>query len=101
MKTGQADVLMKGRVETARLMKAVLHKEYGLRSGKILSHVAAFEVPDYDRSIFVMNITPDLAQKAQILQNAVQVARSIVIGKPRVAPIAAVETVNPAMLAPA
>lgn len=103
VKMGNANVLMKGQVETARLMKAVLNKEYGLRKGTILSHVAVFEVPDYDRFIFVtdaaMNLAPDLEQKAQIAQNAVLVARSIGIDKPRVAPIAAVETVNPAMQA--
>ncbi|CAH0345667.1 phosphate butyryltransferase [Bacillus sp. CECT 9360] len=103
VKLNQADVLMKGQVETARLLKAVLNKEYGLRTGNLLSHVAVFEVPDYDRLIVVtdaaMNITPDLQQKAQIITNAVKVARSIGIDKPKVAPIAAVETVNPAMQA--
>ncbi|RFU60264.1 phosphate butyryltransferase [Bacillus sp. V59.32b] len=103
VKLNQADVLMKGQVETARLLKAVLNKEYGLRTGHILSHVAVFEVPDYDRLIVVtdaaMNIAPDLQQKVQIVINAVKVARSIGIEKPKVAPIAAVETVNPAMQA--
>lgn len=103
VRLNQADVLMKGKVETARLLKAVLNKDYGLRSGQTLSHVAVFEVPDYDRFIIVtdaaMNIAPDLQQKAQVVTNAVKVARSIGIEKPKVAPIAAVETVNPAMQA--
>ncbi|WP_261129370.1 phosphate butyryltransferase [Bacillus sp. Marseille-Q3570] len=98
---GQADVLMKGMVPTARILKAVLNKEYGLRTGKVLSHVAAFEVSGYDRLVFVtdaaMNITPDLQQKADIIQNAVDVAVKIGIETPRVAPIAAVEVVNPSM----
>ena len=71
--------------------------------GNVLSHVAVFEVPNYDRLIFVtdaaMNIAPDLEQKAQIIQNAVEVAQAIGIDMPKVAPIAAVEVVNPAMQA--
>ena len=84
-------------------MKAVLNKEWGLRKGSVLSHVAAFEVPNYDRLIFVtdaaMNIAPDVTQKAAIIQNTVEVARAIGIDLPKVAPIAAVEVVNPAMQA--
>ncbi len=98
---GEADVLMKGMVSTARILKAVLNKEYGLRTGKVLSHVAAFEVTGYDRLIFVtdaaMNITPDLQQKAEIVQNAVGVAVRIGVENPKVAPITAVEVVNPSM----
>ncbi|WP_221565470.1 phosphate butyryltransferase [Alkalihalobacillus sp. TS-13] len=99
--SGQAEVLMKGMVPTARILKAVLNKEYGLRTGKVLSHVAAFEVTGYDRLVFVtdaaMNITPDLQQKADIIQNAVDVAVKIGVETPKVAPIAAVEVVNPSM----
>ncbi|MFC7394153.1 phosphate butyryltransferase [Scopulibacillus cellulosilyticus] len=97
----KADVLMKGLLPTAVLLKAVLNKEYGIRSGKTLSHVAAFEVPGYKQLIFVtdpgMNITPDLEQKADIINNAVQVARSVGCDQPKVALLAAVETVNPKM----
>jgi phosphate butyryltransferase len=90
--------------EAAELsVKAVLNKEWGLRKGSVLSHVAAFEVPNYDRLIFVtdaaMNIAPDVTQKAAIIQNTVEVARAIGIDLPKVAPIAAVEVVNPAMQA--
>jgi phosphate butyryltransferase len=103
VKNGEADVLMKGNVPTATILKAVLNKEYGLRKGKVLSHVAVFEVPNYERFIFVtdvaMNIAPDVEQKVSILQNAVAVANSIGIDMPKVAPIAAVEVVNPAMQA--
>lgn len=99
----EASVLMKGNIPTSMLLKSVLNKEYGLRAGSVLSHVAAFEVPDYDRLIFVtdaaMNISPDLDQKAQIVKNAVAVATSIGIENPRVAPIAAVEVVNTNMQA--
>ncbi|MFC0298221.1 phosphate butyryltransferase [Geobacillus jurassicus] len=97
----EADALMKGHVPTATLLKAVLNKEYGLRAGKVLSHVAVFEVPEFDRLVIVtdaaMNIAPDLEQKVQIVNNAVSVARSIGIERPKVAALAAVETVNPAM----
>ncbi|MCK6257635.1 phosphate butyryltransferase [Fictibacillus sp. KIGAM418] len=101
--SGQADIVMKGLIPTADLLKAVLHKENGLRTGKILSHVAAFEVPGYDRLLFVtdsgMNIAPNLQQKAQIIENAVQVARGIGVEMPKVAVLAAVESVNTAMQA--
>ncbi|MDW0111326.1 bifunctional enoyl-CoA hydratase/phosphate acetyltransferase [Sporosarcina aquimarina] len=100
---GQAQVLMKGNIPTATLMKAALRKESGLRTGNVLSHVAAFEVSGYDRLFFItdsaMSITPDLQVKAQIIQNAVTVARSCGIEMPIVVPLAAVETVNPAMQA--
>ncbi|HDX9580532.1 phosphate butyryltransferase [Bacillus cytotoxicus] len=100
---GEADVLMKGNIPTANILKAVLNKEWGLRKGGVLSHVAAFEVPNYDRFIIVtdaaMNIAPDVQQKAAIAQNAVEVARAIGVEIPKVAPIAAVEVVNPAMQA--
>ncbi|MCU5377570.1 phosphate butyryltransferase [Bacillus cereus] len=101
VRNGEADVLMKGNIPTANILKAVLNKEWGLRKGSVLSHVAAFEVPNYDRLIFVtdaaMNIAPDVTQKAAIIQNTVEVAQAIGIDLPKVAPIAAVEVVNPAM----
>lgn len=101
--SGEADVLMKGNVPTATILKEVLNKEYGLRTGNVLSHVAAFEVPGYEQLIFVtdaaMNVEPDLNQKIQIVQNSVQVARGLGIELPKVAPLAAVEVVNPAMQA--
>ncbi|KAB2456355.1 phosphate butyryltransferase [Bacillus cereus] len=103
VRNGEADVLMKGNIPTANILKAVLNKEWGLRKGSVLSHVAAFEFPNYDRLIFVtdaaMNIAPDVTQKAAIIQNTVEVARAIGIDLPKVAPIAAVEVVNPAMQA--
>ncbi|VDH00201.1 Phosphate acetyltransferase [Lysinibacillus sphaericus] len=101
--TGEAQVLMKGNLPTAALMKVALRKEAGLRTGNVLSHVAAFEIPGYDKLYFVtdsaMSITPDLQVKAQIIQNAVTVARACGIDVPVVVPLAAVESVNPAMQA--
>lgn len=103
VKANEANVLMKGNIPTASILKAVLNKEYGLRTGAVLSHVAVFEIPGYDRFTIVtdaaMNIAPDLEQKAQIVRNAVQVAHSIGIEMPKVAPLAAVELVNPSMQA--
>ncbi|NWQ39934.1 phosphate butyryltransferase [Bacillus sp. EB106-08-02-XG196] len=101
--TKEATVLMKGNIPTGALLKAVLNKEYGLRTGNVLSHVAVFEVPDFSRFTIVtdagMNIAPDLEQKAQMIKNAAALARAIGIECPKVAPIAAVEVVNPAMQA--
>lgn len=103
VKLNEADVLMKGHVPTATILKAVLNKEYGLRTGSVLSHVAVFEIPHFDRFTIItdaaMNIAPDLEQKAQIIKNAVGVAKSIGINTPLVAPLAAVEVVNPVMQA--
>ncbi|WP_071460073.1 phosphate butyryltransferase [Bacillus massilinigeriensis] len=97
----EADVLMKGNIPTAALLKAVLHKEHGLRTGNVLSHAAVFEIPGFDRLIIVtdaaMNIAPDLHQKAQIITNTVGIAKAAGIEKPKVAPLAAVEVINPAM----
>lgn len=98
-----SDILMKGNIPTSTILKAVLNKEYGLRTGSVLSHVAAFEIPGYEKLIFVtdaaMNIAPDVTEKAQIVQNAVNVANSIGVSTPKVAPLAAVEVVNPNMQA--
>ncbi|SKA79389.1 phosphate butyryltransferase [Caloramator quimbayensis] len=97
----KADMVMKGLVDTATFLRAVLDKEKGLRTGKILSHVAVFDVPALQRIILVsdaaMNIAPDLMTKKQILENAVQVAKAIGIDTPKVAVVAAVEVVNPDM----
>ncbi|MBM7701600.1 phosphate butyryltransferase [Metabacillus iocasae] len=99
----EAQLLMKGHLSTSIILKAVLNKEYGLRTGSVLSHVAVFEVPSYDQFVFVtdaaMNIQPTLQEKAQILTNAVQVAQAVGIKTPKVAPIAAVEVVNENMQA--
>ncbi|RHW41131.1 phosphate butyryltransferase [Neobacillus notoginsengisoli] len=99
----KANVLMKGHVQTSVILKAVLDRDFGLRSESILSHTAVFEVPGYNRPILVtdaaMNIAPDLAEKAAIVKNASLLAQSIGISVPKVAPICAVETVNSKMQA--
>jgi len=101
VREGKARILMKGLIKTSVLLKAVLDKETGLRTGEVLSHVAVVEAPALDRLILVtdggMIIKPTLEQKVSIINNAVKVAKMIGIEMPRVACIAAVETVNPDM----
>lgn len=101
VKGGDADFIMKGFVSTGDLLKAVLDKEFGLRTDQLLSHVAFFESPYYHKIFCVtdaaMNIAPDLEAKVQIILNAVKACHGIGIGNPKVAVAAAVETVNPKM----
>lgn len=98
---GKADMVMKGLVDTSIILKAVLNKEVGLRTGNILSHVAVFDVKGYDRLFFItdaaMNLSPDLQGKKQIIENACVVAHALDIEKPKVAAICAKEKVNPKM----
>lgn len=97
--SGEAHLLMKGLMSTASILRAVLDKEIGLRTGRILSHVMIYELPGYDRLFFLtdggMNMFPDLKQKADIVNNAVEVAQAIGITEPKVAALSAVEVVNP------
>lgn len=99
--SGKADMMMKGLVDTATFLRAVLNKEVGLRTGKQMSHIAIFEVPGYDRLLFVtdaaFNMYPELKEKIDIIKNAVQVAHALENNMPKVAPICAVEVVNPSM----
>ncbi len=101
VKEKKADMLMKGKVSTAGLLKAVLDKEKGLRAGKLLSHVAVVEVKKYPKLMLVtdggMNIRPDVIKKVEILKNAIEVAKKLGIKKPKAACLTAVETVNPDM----
>jgi phosphate butyryltransferase len=96
---GQADIAMKGKVETSDYLRAALSKELGLRTGRLFTHVAAFEIPGFDRLIFISDagvvVAPDLEQKVQIVQNAIYVAHALGISLPRVAVLAATEVVNP------
>jgi phosphate butyryltransferase len=101
VRTGEAQMLMKGMVSTGTFLRGVLNKELGLRQRALLSHVALFETAEPKRLVLftdvAMNIAPDLAQKAQILENAVDLAHRLGVERPRAAVIAAVETVNPDM----
>lgn len=99
--SGKADILMKGLIDTSVIMKQVLDKEIGLRAGKVISHVAVFDVSTYHKLLFVtdaaMNISPDLNQKKEIITNTVELAHSMGIDVPKVAVIAAKEKVSPKM----
>lgn len=101
VKKGDADILMKGFLSTGTFLKAVLDKEGGLRQSQILSHVAFFESPYYHKLLGVtdvaMNIAPDFDTKLHILNNAVEACHRIGIRNPKVAVVAAIETVNPKM----
>lgn len=98
VRKGQAQMVMKGLLTTADILRAVLDKEIGLRTGRVLSHVAIMEPRGYGRLLLMtdggMNIAPDLKQKAQMIENAVGVAQKLGQPYPKVAVIAAFEQVN-------
>ena len=101
VRSGQADLLMKGSLHTDELLQAVLDREQGLRTDRRLSHVFVIDIPDQPRLLFVtdgaINIAPDLSVKRDICQNAIELAHALGIERPRVALLCAVETVNAAM----
>jgi len=100
---GNADFLMKGMLNTSDLLKAVLNKEKGIRGQGMLSHVMLYDVSTYHKLISLtdggMVMYPELKDKIGIINNAVMVAHKLGIENPKVAPICAVEVVNPSMQA--
>lgn len=94
----QGDILMKGKVGTSSLLKCVLNKEWGLRTGNLLSHIALFEVETYHKLIAVtdvaMNIAPNLKDKISIVNNSVAFLNRLGYVMPKVAVLGAVEMVN-------
>ena len=98
---GEADFLMKGIVDTATLMKAVLNKEWGLRTKSLLSHIMVYEIDTYPKLIYLtdggMNLYPDLEQKIKIIENGVQVAKAMGNETVKVACLAAKEIKDPKM----
>ncbi|HCX61533.1 MAG TPA: phosphate butyryltransferase [Clostridiales bacterium] len=98
---GKADFIMKGKLQTADLLKAVVNKEKGLRTGSVMSHVAILEIPAYHKLIAVtdggMMMYPNLEEKKQIIENVVNVFLAMGYESPKVAVLTAVETVNPKM----
>ncbi len=98
---GKADILMKGKVTTAQLLKGVLNKEYGIQYRSFLSHFALFEIPNYHKLLSItdvaLNILPNLEHKVHILNNAVNFIRKIGVHKPKVAALSAIEMVNEKM----
>ena len=98
---GKADMYMKGLIDTKNFLKSVLDKEVGLRTGSALSHVSVFEVPTIDHLLFLTDVAfmtyPTLEDKVNIINNTVPVAKACGVAMPKVAPLAAVEVVNPKM----
>lgn len=103
VRSNQADILMKGKVGTSTLLKAVLNKEWGLRTGALLSHIAIFEVEAYHKLIAVtdvaMNIAPNLQDKIAIVNNSVACLNKLGVELPKVAVLGAVEMVSENMQA--
>lgn len=99
--TGDAQILMKGMVQTRTVLKEVLQKEHDLRNQSVLSHVALVDLPGNNRQLLLtdaaMNITPTTEQLKQIADNAIEVAHRIGISQPKVAMISSAETFNPKM----
>jgi len=101
VREGQAEILMKGSLHTDELLSAVVAKETGLRTGRRISHVFIMDVPTYHKVLMVtdaaINIAPTLEDKADICQNAIDLAQSLGVARPKVAILAAVETINSKM----
>ncbi|MBC7262951.1 MAG: bifunctional enoyl-CoA hydratase/phosphate acetyltransferase [Chloroflexi bacterium] len=96
---GHADVGMKGKIETGDFLRAALDREMGLRVGRLFTHVAVFEIPGFERLVFVTDsgvvVAPTMEQKVEIVQNAIDVAQKLGVETPKVAILAATEMVNP------
>ena len=103
VRNGRADIVMKGLIHTADILRAVLNRENGIRGDGILSHVSVLYSPSLNRRLFLTDIAmvmyPDLDKKIQLVKNAVSLTRHTGVSCPRVAPLCAVETLNPAMQA--
>ena len=101
--SGEADFAMKGLLDTSVILKAVLNKEWGLRTDSLLSHVMVYEVPSYDKLLVTtdggMNIEPDYDQKVKILKNAIEATKPLGLKHIKVACLAAKEKVNSKMQA--
>src|SRR5690606_83161 len=102
-RNGEVEILIKGSLHTDELMSAVVASASGLRTKRRVSHCFVIQTPHYPRPFLVtdaaVNLEPGLMQKADIVQNAIDLAHVLGIGTPRVAILAAVETVNPSMQA--
>ena len=99
VRSGEAEFLMKGIIDTSLLLRVALNKETGLNAGRLASHVAVIEVPTYHKLLIVtdaaLNIAPDLSAFVDIIDSAVAVANALEVKTPKVALLAAVEKVNP------
>jgi phosphate acetyltransferase len=101
VRSGKAELLMKGSLHSDELLGAVTKRETGLRTGRRISHVFVMDVPTHRETLFItdaaVNIAPDLQAKRDIVQNAIDLYAGLGLGTPRVAILSAVETVNPAI----
>lgn len=101
VKDGKADMYMKGLIDTKSFLKSVLDKEVGLRTGNPLSHVCVFDIKGMDKLLFLTDVAfmtyPTLEDKVHIIENTVQICNACGVMNPKVAPLAAVEVVNPKM----
>ncbi|CAK7065400.1 bifunctional enoyl-CoA hydratase/phosphate acetyltransferase [Tissierella carlieri] len=101
--SGKANFIMKGLVDTSILLKAVLNKEWGLRTDSLLSHVMLYDIPNYSKLIYLtdggMNLQPTLEDKVKIIENAVTVAKALGKEEVKVACLAAKEKLDPKMVA--
>ncbi len=98
---GKVDMYMKGLADSKTFLKSILDKEVGLRTGSALSHVCVFEVPGIEQLLFLTDVAfmtyPTLEDKVSIIKNTIPVAKACGVEVPKVAPLAAVEVVNPKM----
>lgn len=98
IKSGKADLLMKGNIDTATMLKAVMDKQNNLRSNKYLTHVAAIESPNYNRLLLTTDggVNPTLSEKLvdSIIENALQVTDALNNPKPNIAMLALIEKVS-------
>ncbi len=98
---GKADMYMKGLIDTKGFLKSVLDKEVGLRTGKPLSHVCVFDIEGIDHLLFLTDVAfipyPTLEDKVNIIHNTLEITKACGIENPKVAPLAAVEVINPKM----
>ncbi|HKT84133.1 MAG TPA: bifunctional enoyl-CoA hydratase/phosphate acetyltransferase, partial [Solirubrobacterales bacterium] len=101
VRQGRAELLMKGSLHTDELLGAVVARETGLRTGRRISHVFIMDVPTYHKVLLItdaaISIAPTLEDKVDICQNAIDLARSLGVATPKVAILAAVETVTTKM----
>jgi phosphotransacetylase len=98
---GRVQAIMKGRISTEDLILSAISASTGLRTARRMSHVYAMDVPTYPKPLFItdamINIAPGLTEKREICQNAIDLAHGLGIPAPKVALLAAVETINPKM----
>ena len=99
IREGEGDFLMKGRMQTADLLRQVVNKETGLRTDKIMSHVGLFQVPNYHKVVVLtdggMILQPSLEQKVKIIENAVDVLHALGYEDPKVGVLCGAEVLNP------